>query len=201
MRPALDPEWATWSEAWRAAPGPEPQACAALAARVRREGRRLLLLAVLEGIAAVGLVAIAAVVAARDPSAPTLAWAAAVWGFTAVAWGFSLRSQRGLWRAQAAGARGFLELSRRRLRHRLAAARFGGRLLAAEIAFVAAWSLWRHSLEPDRFLEDLWRYLVVYALTALFGAGVVAWILRTRSQVRRELAGLEEIERSLDAEV
>jgi hypothetical protein len=198
MSAERDPELGAWSEAWRETSGPGLEARLELGARVRRGGRRLWALAVLEGVFAVAFLGLALAVAAHDPSPPALVWAAGVWAFTLVAWRFSLQGRRSLWQPPVGGARGFVELTRARLRHKLAAARFAGRLLAAEIAFVSAWGAWKYFADPLQFAADLSHYVLVYGLTALLSAAIVGWVVDTRRRTRRELEALEEMAAALE---
>ena len=198
MRPELDSEWSQWSEAWQEQPRANPELRAELIERVRRQGRWLWVRAVLEGVFAVVMLAGSAVIAAYDRSAPTLVWALAIWCFTAVAWRWSLWHRRSLWKLDAPGVRGFVELSRARLVYSLRAVRFGGQLLAAELAFIFGWCMWRWRSDAVEVERQLERYVTVLGLTAVFSAGVVAWIVHTRRSATRELHALDALKKDLD---
>jgi hypothetical protein len=198
MKPDLHPDWSNWSKAWQDSPRPSPELRSELVERVRREGRWLRVRAWLEGLFAVAVLAGSAILAARDASWPTIVWAVAVWCFTILAWTRSLWTRRGLWELDGPGVDGFLEISRARLIYSLRAASFGQWLLVAELVFVIGWCIWRRWLEPADFARDFDRYLLVWTLTAVFSAGVVAWIVLTRRRATRELEALDEMRRGLE---
>jgi hypothetical protein len=191
-------EWEEWQHVWRSAGPPAPQPTAGLVQRVRSRGRRMLLGFVAESLLAVGLLAYALQTAVRRPDPPTLVWAAAVWLFVLVAWGWSLRSRRGLWRPLGQHPRAYLRLEQQRQRLRLRMVRFARALVASELLFVAAWYAWRLYAHPQSLPRGPGRYVLQGVLIGSFTLGVVAWTVWCRRRALRELAVLDQIARSLE---
>jgi len=200
-------DWGSLRQAWvGAAPGSRPAGEARksdaagfdrLALDIRRRSRRLLVFSILEAALAVSfLVASAALVYAR-PEARIILWAAAVWLFTAVALGYSVRNRRGLWYPETETTESFIAISIRRCEAGLRSIRAGFLLLAAEIVFILLYTLydlisgWR--LTPVRTAVH---FGLLAATIAVMSSGLALFGRRKRAELRK----WREVERSASAE-
>lgn len=131
--------------------------------------------------------------ALRSPQPDIAALAAATWLFLAAAWFFRFRISRGNWSPAAVDTASFIDLSIRRCRASLAAARFGAVLYAVQLAFCLGW-IYHHAPQPKRPLLA-WLFFgslsidIVWVATLAFFAGLI-WHRRRK---RAELAYLLEL--------
>ena len=114
-----------------------------------------------------------------------------IWIVTLAALIWSWKNRVGTWAASTSDTIGFLELSLRRCRARLAAIRYGFYLWTVEVILLAIWHTWfwsRHQPAPS---------LEAWLLAALLPVAFLAALLVLRRYWRLKLARLEELERGL----
>jgi len=193
--PNDDREWRQLTSAWHAeaGPAPAPPSNAALRAKVRRQGWRLVALAVSEVVFAVAMMAflVRISLAEREPSLTVATVFVAF--FFVVTFAFTVRNRRGLWRADAESTVAHAELVRRRCLGRLRTVRFSFALLAAQALFLAAWMPWRILSTPRLAERGLEPYLVgfgVLVAVVVVYSVVLSWMGR---RSRRELAEVETL--------
>jgi hypothetical protein len=173
-------------EAWRAQWQADTVVPADLRRKVERGTRNMRMMVAAEVLVTVTIGGGSALWAAGDPRTEMLVLAGAVWAFLAAAWTFAVISRRGAWSPAALTTADFVDLSVRRCRTRLAAARFGAWLYFAEMAFCLAW-LYR---DPARRVPL--PAIIFGAATPVFLAGLA----RYRRKTRAELAGLLELQQA-----
>lgn len=196
MSQPSDAEHQEWSALWQGGDNAAPARNAALAAAVRRRGRRQNLFfhacALAEGLVCLGLLAFGFDALRRLPAPEGWMLAVVIWLLTLGAGGFSFWNRRGIWRPSADTPAAFLDLARRRCQRRLAAARFALYLLLLEVLLFIPWFAWLlqarpQALRPERF---------VYAGLVIFVA--VVSIAGYRWWVWRQLRQVEVLERELE---
>jgi len=171
-------------ESWRAQWQADAEVPADLRRKVARDTRYLRLMVALEVLVTVTIGGGSIVWAVLEPRAEMLVLAIAVWIFLAAAWSVAVITRRGAWRPAAVTTADFIELSIRRCRGKLAAARFGVGLYFVEMVFCLTW-LYR---DPARRVPG--PAIVFAVVTPVF----LIWLARFRRNTRRELARLEELE-------
>jgi len=198
----LDAELEGWRQQWQADPAtivPGDLRARDLREKVERQSRFMRLLVVADCCVTVGIGGGAIAWAVLAPGTETVLLAAATWIFVAVAWVFGLSNRRGTWHPEGSTTSAFLELSVRRARRRLSAAKFGAGLYVVEIVFCLAWIFHYHSLRSPLALGTFLTSVPVIAveLCTIVLAGVLVWYCRRR---RDELAYLLSLQRQLGEE-
>jgi hypothetical protein len=181
-----DAELDNWRSQWRA----ESTALPDLSAKVQRHSRFMRFMLACEVLitAAMGGTTTAWAWVSAEPDVIVLA--AAVWLFIGVAWTFGLMNRRGCWAPAAQSTTAFLDLSIRRCRAGIAAARFAIVLFFGELLFCLIWVQRRRSLPAwDYFTSG--PVLAVWAATAAF----LVFITVSRRKKHAELAYLLELQR------
>jgi hypothetical protein len=198
MSRAAADDWDVLASEWARQAPPAPGVDALLRARVRRQGARLALVTAGEAVLAAAFLAGSAWLVLRSPDGPTIAWAAAVWVFTFACAGFALVNRRGIWRAEGATTRAYVDLTLERCRRRVRTARFVYALLAAEVAFIVPWTIWeirsRAAVPGALPAGTAWRIGGIAALVAAFAAW--AWAFRRRAL--REMEELLDLKRAIE---
>src|ERR1035441_8182099 len=174
-----DLELESWREQWQA----DAEVPVDLRRKVARDTRNMRIMLALEGLVTVTIGGGSIVWAALEPRTEMLVLAAAVWIFLAAAWTFAVISRRGAWGPAAVTTADFIDLSMRRCRGKLAAARFGVGLYFAEMAFCLTW-LYR---DPARRVPG--PAIIFGIVTPVFLIGLA----RFRRNTRAELARLQEL--------
>ena len=170
-------------ESWRAQWQADSQVPADLRRKVARDTRYMRLALAMEVLVTVTIGRGSIVWAALEPRTEMFVLAVAVWIFLVAAWTISVVTRRGAWSPAAVTTADFIDLSIRRCRGRLAAARFAVGLYFAEVAFCLTW-LYR---DPARRVPG--PAIVFGVVTPVFLIGLA----RFRRNTRRELARLEEL--------
>jgi hypothetical protein len=187
-RPEADSQWEVWSQAWVAETATEGTSNAfdELRRRAARQRRRQWLVVGGEVVLVVVLAALSAAVLIGERRPWHVVWLASLWGFTAVAAGFSWWNRRSTWRASGETVEAYVRLARLRAERHLRSLRFAVLLFAAEVPVVVAQLLWFDRLVP-------------WAVALLAAAGVVllGWCAHSRRRVREEHDRIAAFEREL----
>jgi hypothetical protein len=170
-------------ESWRAQWQADAEVPANLRRKVARDTRYMRLMLALEVLVTVTIGGGSIVWAVLEPRTEMFVLAVAVWIFLAAAWTIAVITRRGAWGPAAVTTADFIDLSIRRCRGKLAAARFGLGLYFAEMAFCLTW-LYR---DPARRVPG--PAIVFAVVTPVFLIGLA----RLRRNTRRELACLREL--------
>lgn len=202
MKSARDPEWRDLMEDWQAeertAP-PAPPLSEELRHRIRRKARlhSYGLIAIAAGEALTILVCLGYMLleVLEKPEPVRIVGLAGMALFFAFALVFSLRNRRGTWWHSGETTRDFVELSCVRCRRKLRTLRFCPWLLAAELLFVIPWAIWAFLSKPK--MPPVGDWLLVFGYLAVASGAMLAWSAWYGRRVRRELAELEELRRSL----
>jgi hypothetical protein len=171
-------------ESWRAQWQADAEVPADLRRKVALDTRNMRLMVALEVLVTVTIGGGSIVWAVLEPRAEMFVLSVAVWIFLAAAWSAAVITRRGGWSPVAVTTADFIELSIRRCRGKLAAARFGLGLYFVEIAFCLTW-LYR---DPARRVPA--PAIIFAVVTPLFLIGLA----RFRRNTRRELARLQELD-------
>jgi len=177
VKPDLELE--SWREQWQA----DAKVPADLRRKVARDTRNMRFMVAAEVLVTVTIGGGSIVWATLEPRVEMFVLAVAVWIFLAAAWTAAVITRRGAWSPAAVTTADFIELSIRRCRGKLAAARFGVGLYFAEMAFCLTW-LYR---DPARRVPG--PAIVFGVVTPVFLIGLA----RFRRNTRRELARLQEL--------
>ena len=183
-----DPELSQWSELWRS----DNTAQEDIAARAYRAVRRFRLWIYLEVLVTVVMGGGFTIWAwqTRQPAVTYLAiW---VWVSLAIVWIFRLINDWNDFTGAAVATGTYLATLLRRHRSNLRAATFGGVLFFVQLAVTYTW-VYLELSHQERAAELLPTNIVVVLGTLLF----VAWLLRYRSRLRREIAELEKLQSEL----
>jgi hypothetical protein len=184
MKPELEPadlEWRAWREQWQA----DTDVPADLRRKVERGTRNMRIMLALEVLVTVGMGGGFTMWAVMEPRTEMVVLAGAVWLFLAAAWMFAGVNRRGTWSPAAVSTAEFVDLSVRRCRRRLAAARFGVWLYFAEMVFCLTF-LYR---DPAR--REPLPAIIFGVATPIFLLGLA----RYRGKTRAELDDLLELQR------
>jgi len=174
-----DVELESWREQWQA----EAEVPADLRRSVARGTRYMRLMLAAEVFVTVTIGGGYTLLAALHPSAEMFVLAGATWIFLISAWTFAILTRRGTWSPAAVTTAEFVDLSIRRCRGKLAAARFGVGLYFAEMAFCLTW-LYR---DPSR------RTPTPAVIFGVLTPAVLLGVARFQRKTRAELARLEEL--------
>jgi hypothetical protein len=164
-------------ESWRAEWQAQAEVPADLRRKVARGTSQMRLMLALELQVTVAIGGGSTVWAMREPRAEMLVLAGA--------WTFAIISRRGTWSLAASTTAEFVDLSIRRCRGKLAAARFGVWLYFVEMVFCLAW-LYR---DPARRVPG--PAIVFAVVTPIFLIGLAHYRRKTQAELARlqELAG------------
>jgi hypothetical protein len=176
-----DLEWKAWREQWQA----DTDVPADLRRKVERGTRNMRLMLALEVLVTVGMGGGYTMWAVMEPRTEMVVLAGAVWFFLAAAWMFATMSRRGTWSPAAVSTAEFVDLSIRRCRRKLAAARFGIWLYFAEMVFCLTF-LYR---DPAR--REPWPAIIFAVATPVF----LLALARYRRKTRAELDDLLKLQR------
>jgi hypothetical protein len=174
-----DVELEGWRKQWQA----DAEVPADLRRRVERGTRYMRLMLASEVLITVVIGGGYTLAAALQPRTENLVLAAATWVFLIAAWSIAILTRRGTWSSAAVTTAAFIDLSIRRCRGKLAAARFGIALYFAQMAFCMAW-LYR---DPARRTPVPAVIFGVVTPAFLFG------MAQFRRKTRAELARLQEL--------
>ena len=177
MKPDLELE--SWRAEWQA----DAEVPADLRRKVARGTRNMRLMLALEVLVTVTIGGGYTAWAVWKPRAEMLVLAITCWLFLAVAWAVAIVTRRGTWSPAALTTADFVDLSIRRCRGKLTAARFGIALYFVEMVFCLTW-LYR---DPARRVPA--PAIVFAVVTPIF---LVA-MARYRRKARAELARLREL--------
>ncbi|HEX3745043.1 MAG TPA: hypothetical protein VHW09_13965 [Bryobacteraceae bacterium] len=166
-------------ESWRAEWQADREVPADLRRKIARGTRYMRLMLAAEVLVTVTIGGGSIVWAVLDPRTEMYVLALAVWIFLAAAWAFAIVTRRGTWSAAAPTTADYIDLSIRRCRGKLAAARFGLVLYFAEMAFCLTW-LYR---DPARRVPA--PAVIFGVATPLFLAGLARYRRRTRAELAR----------------
>ncbi len=203
MKTALDPEWRDLMEDWQAEePASPPALSAAVRSRIRRKAKRhgygLIALAAGEVLGCLATLAFFFREVSDDPSPVQIVGFAGTVFFFAVALVFVFWNRRGTWWTATETTRDFVEISYLRCQRKLRTLRFCPWLLAAELLFLIPWAVWALLSKPEPASPGVW--LSAFGWVVLAVAAVLAWSSWYGRRVRRELAELTELRRSLGEE-
>lgn len=115
-------DWTRLSDEWRAQPRTDD--VDQLRHRVRVQTKRLYAIVAVEVLLSIAAVIVIPAMLIRAPDLESRLLAGGLAIFTAVVWGFGVRSRRGIWRAAGDTLAAYRALERERLRRRIAGARF-----------------------------------------------------------------------------
>jgi len=180
-----DPELSQWSELWLS----DNTAQEDIAARAHRAVRRFRLWIYLEVLVTVVMGGGFTIWAwqARQPAVTYLTiW---VWVSLAIAWIFRLINDWNDFTGAAVATGTYLATLLRRHRSNLRAATFGGILFFVQLAVTYTW-VYRQLSRQGRASELLPTNMFLVFGTLVF----VAWLLRYRSRLHREIAELEKLQ-------
>lgn len=166
---------------------------AALGRLVRRQGRRIRVVAVTGVMAAALFLGGSLWVAIRMESVEFVVLAIGVWILTVGATIVQLQSQAKVWTAESETTEEFLRLSVRRCESSLRGIRFGLWLLLAETVLLSGWHAWYWSSRAASPAAGLWMFALAVPIAFLAG------LLYLRSRRREELESLERIKRDMEA--
>jgi hypothetical protein len=186
MKPELEPadlEWKAWQEQWQA----DTEVPADLRRKVERGTRNMRLMLALEVLVTVGMGGGYTLWAVMEPRTEMVILAGAVWFFLAAAWMFAGVNRRGIWSPAAVSTADFVDLSIRRCRRKLAAARFGVWLYFVEMAFCLTF-LYR---DPAR--REPLPAIIFAVATPLFLAGLARYRRKTLAELD-DLLKLQRLE-------
>jgi len=170
-------------ESWRAQWQADAEVPADLRRKVARDTRSMRLALAMEVLVTVTIGGGWTVRAILEPRTEMFVLAVAVWIFLAAAWTISAVTRHGAWSPAAVTTADFIDLSIRRCRGKLAAARFVLVLYFALVAFCLTW-LYR---DPARRVPG--PAIVYGVITPVLLIGLA----RFRRSTRRELARLQEL--------
>jgi hypothetical protein len=173
-----DLEWRAWREQWQA----DTEVPADLRRKVERGTRNMRIMLALEVLVTVGMGGGFTMWAVMEPRTEMVVLAGAVWFFLAAAWMFARVNRRGTWSPAAVSTAEFVDLSVRRCRRKLAAARFGIWLYFTEMVFCLTF-LYR---DPAR--RELLPAIIFAVATPVFLAGVARYRRKTQAELDDLLA-------------
>jgi hypothetical protein len=192
----VDTELDTWRRHWQSEPGQsEPAIPPDLLTRVERQSRMMRWMLTGDILVTACIGGATASWAFADSQPDIIVLAVATWFFIVSAWIFGLLNRRGNWSPSNVDTASFIDLSIRRARASLAAARFGALLFVVEIAFCLAW-LYRH--EATGQSPSSWLLFgsvaadVAWAASGLFAVFLFRFQQKKRSELARLLALREE---------
>jgi hypothetical protein len=177
VKPDLELE--AWRRQWQA----DSDVPADLRRKVARGTRNMRLTLASEVLVTVIMGGGSTLRAVWEPRAEMWVLAGMIWVFLAAAWSFAIVTRRGAWSPEAPTTAEFVDLSIRRCRGKLAAARFGVWLYFAEVIFSLAW-LYR---VPARRVPAP---AIIYVLVTPV---VLLGVARYRRRALAELASLREL--------
>lgn len=196
-----DPEWGDLMQAWQSE-APEEAAPAPLSDEVRRRIRqkvrqhsyRMILMTISELILSVGMMTwLLSVIDLRQPV--DLVALIGVTLLIATAWTFGLWNRRGTWWPAAESTRTFVDLSLERCRRKLSALRFAYGFLTVELLFLIPWATWTLLSREDPWQLKPWVFTFGWA--TLLTTAMLIWLAWYKKKTLRELAGWEELRKSL----
>jgi hypothetical protein len=196
----IEQELAQWREDWRASTPKGGEQGLALEKKVRSQGLRMRLYLAFELMTSACFLMTSAYVSWRNPTPPNIVWAVAVWIFTLVVQGFSLRIQRGLWSPSSQDTRAFLQLSLQRCHAILRGIKFCIYVIAAELAFLLFWFSWSFLYRTVSVTVWINGNLLVLFLALLLSLGFLLFFAWLRKKKVREIASLEDMKRSIELE-
>ncbi len=197
MTTGQDTELRTWMEAWQAEGETPVDLRERILRRVRRQSFYQKAWAV--GEAAIVLMMTAFLVWVGVNTTQTADIVVVVAFLILQAWAlvYGYRSRRGLWRPRDESAAAFLDLSLRRCEQRLKLTRAGYVILAVEVAVFVPWLWLRTQPDAARAASLLGTRAGAYGFLALFVAAALAALIYAGHRTRRDLAALQDLERSL----
>ena len=190
----MDTELDTWRREWQSEQSAVPDLAVNLSVnlsvKVRRHSRFMRAMFAADILVTVLIGGGTTAWAIRSSEPDVIALAAATWLFLAIAWMFATVNRRGCWAPAALNASAFLDISIRRCRRGIAAAKFGMMLYGGELLFCLTWIYRRKAaVSPPAFLTSA-PVAAVWICTAVFVL-IVLWYQRRK---RAELAYFLELQ-------